>query len=337
MISVNLVYWDSGGGIRHDVAIVEKILKSEGFRTRRIITKSRQSSSERLLKAICQLSSLVFPSDIQFHFEQIHREQFLFARKNFLFPNPEFTDPDVFPKLRKPPIILCKTRHAESVLGQISGDHHFVGFTSNDRYLNGTKKNFRKFLHLAGFSEFKGTLRVAQAWARNKHWPKLTIVRSPKTPLGMDRVPLPEAENIELIEEWLDGDRIRLLQNQCGVHVCASEMEGFGHYIVEGLSTGSLVVTTDAQPMNELVKPEYGFLVKARKVGTSFMSDRWIIEQESLERNIDNILLLSEGELRRKERLAREAFLEIDSSFRMNFRRVVLSGLGWSPASTTSP
>jgi glycosyltransferase involved in cell wall biosynthesis len=49
--------------------------------------------------------------------------------------------------------------------------------------------------------------------------------------------------------------------NRHQIHICPSRAESWGHYITEGLSTGAAVITTDASPMNEHVRPDWGWLL----------------------------------------------------------------------------
>jgi glycosyltransferase involved in cell wall biosynthesis len=44
---------------------------------------------------------------------------------------------------------------------------------------------------------------------------------------------------------------LKYLMNKCKYHICPSYSEGFGHYINEGMSTDSTVITTALYPMNE--------------------------------------------------------------------------------------
>jgi len=53
------------------------------------------------------------------------------------------------------------------------------------------------------------------------------------------------------------------LLNTHSIHLLPSRAEGWGHGIVEGLLCGAQVITTDADPMNAHVRPEFGFLLPA--------------------------------------------------------------------------
>jgi glycosyltransferase involved in cell wall biosynthesis len=313
---VNFVYWNSGAGISHDVALMEDIFLSAGISVRHVVTRDRGCRTERVLKALRQMRTALWPRHVQFHFEQIHREQLRHGRYNFILPNPEFTDPDVFRKLSWPPVILCKTRHAKQLFTSLQGSALYIGFTSRDRMMAPVKKDYREFLHVAGLSDFKGTRRLAALWARQPSWPMLTIVRSPKDRNGRRRAPLPGASNIRLIEEWISDETLRLLQNQCGVHLCPSEAEGFGHYIMEGLSCGSVVITTDAAPMNELVSHRNGFLVRAERGPPSFMSMTWHFDDEDMIRTIEDLTCLPQDQLIQMGQAGRRRWLRLDADFR---------------------
>lgn len=313
---VNFVYWDSGAGMTHDISILESIFRSSGLRVRHVVTKDRSCRVERVLKLVRQWQTVLMPSFAQIHFEQIHREQWVHGRYNFILPNPEFTDNSVFNKLLRPPILLCKTRHANQLFQNLLRHSLYIGFTSRDRQLATVGKDFRRFLHVAGLSDFKGTHRLAALWARNPHWPRLTIIRSAIDRNCRQRPGLPSAPNIELIAEWIEDDHLRELQNQCGVHLCPSETEGFGHYIMEGLSTGSVVVTTDASPMHEFIGRNSGYLVRADPGKKLFMSKSWLFDESALANKIESILSLPEEHLRQVGAAARRRFICMDADFR---------------------
>ena len=81
----------------------------------------------------------------------------------------------------------------------------------------------------------------------NPQFPKLFVINNRK--MGIDA----KRGNIDFIHDFLPKSKLQALQNQCGFHICPSETEGFGHYIMEALSCSAVVVTTNAPPMNEFI------------------------------------------------------------------------------------
>lgn len=320
---IDLVYWDSGGGIRQDALILERSLRQEGYQVGRLITKNRSNKRERILKYGVQLWKLFFPTRLQIHLEQIHREQFRFALANILIPNPEFTDPKAIPKVAPHSIICCKTQQAKDLLSPHAGTVRNLGFTSRDMYLDGAAKDYRKFLHLAGRSQLKGTMEILEAWKAHPEWPELTLVWTPDDAWGNPRRRLEGAANIHLIQERVSEEALIEMINSHGVHLCPSRTEGFGHYIVEALSAASIVVTTDAPPMNELVNPEYGYLVEAAAGKKHFMNTLYHVKVSALEDCIPAILKGPHDELVRKGQRARSWFLENDKQFKKRLIREV--------------
>jgi hypothetical protein len=70
-------------------------------------------------------------------------------------------------------------------------------------------------------------------------------------------------------DQLLSFDDIRRLQAASGVHICASEREGFGHYLNEARGAGALVISTDHPPMNEMVQDGVtGVLIKPGRTGS---------------------------------------------------------------------
>jgi glycosyltransferase involved in cell wall biosynthesis len=82
------------------------------------------------------------------------------------------------------------------------------------------------------------------------------------------------------------------------VHVCPSEAEGFGHLLGEAMSCGALVVTTDAPPMNELVDPERGVLVRVARSEPLRYSSRYFVDLEDLELQLARVFAMGEEQLR---------------------------------------
>jgi glycosyltransferase involved in cell wall biosynthesis len=320
---ISLIYWASGSGIARDIQILEQALEGCGFRVHHIRTRNRKSKRERIWRFLLQLPRLLFKRRLQLHVEQIHREQFRFSRTNIIVPNPELTDRDLFRKITKPLIVFGKSHRAVGLFRAIGLETHYTGFTSGDHFDRKYPKDYRRFLHVAGASNFKGTDVVVKAWSRHPEWPLLTVVRTLKDCYGNPRPSLTGMGNVEIIENWIPEEGLRELQNACGIHLCPSEMEGFGHYIMEGLSVGSVIVTTNAAPMNELVPDSFGYCAAAVKTGQSYMEDRWRVDPAAFEECIKQILDTPELDLARMGESGRKHYEKLDQSFRENFRQAL--------------
>ncbi len=97
-------------------------------------------------------------------------------------------------------------------------------------------------------------------------------------------------------------------------------MEGFGHYIVEALSTGAIVVTTDGAPMNELVTPKSGFLVNCVKAEDQYRAQGFKIANYDLEKVITSIFNMPNEDLVSMSNSSRSRYLELTSGFEHNLK-----------------
>jgi glycosyltransferase involved in cell wall biosynthesis len=64
--------------------------------------------------------------------------------------------------------------------------------------------------------------------------------------------------------EFLTEAEMNKLRNLADVYVCPSVAEGWGHYLVEGILSKKLIITTNAPPMNELITKKSGVLVSCK-------------------------------------------------------------------------
>ncbi len=229
---------------------------------------------------------------------------------NILIPNQEWCNEETLALLDNMDIILCKTRYAEQIFKNMGSNATYIGFTSPDRFNPSIDKNFNKFLHVAGQSLQKGTLTLASVWSSHPEWPVLHIVTRKPEHIAQ----YAGLKNICILESLTDCELARL-QNECGVHLCPSEAEGFGHYIAEGLGCGAVVVTTDAPPMNELVMKERGVLVPYAKTSFQSLGTNYYVDAIRLESALSKILITNHGELAGLGVAAREWFLAEKAAF----------------------
>ncbi|TAL82858.1 MAG: glycosyltransferase family 1 protein [Rhodanobacter sp.] len=210
------------------------------------------------------------------------------ARHNVLIPNPEYFRPRDRAALRTVDAVWTKTRHAERLFAGLGMPSRYIGFHSPDRH---DPQVIRQpgFFHGPGRSGNKGTEALLQQWAAHPHWPLLTVAWRRKR---VDPGPLPA--NIHWIREHLDDAAYRALQNRHRFHLCTSQTEGYGHYLVEAMSCAAVVVTLDAEPMNELVNRQRGMLVNAHPCGQQDLATLYAFDPDSLARAVEACVQMSE-------------------------------------------
>lgn len=251
------------------------------------------------------------------HFERAFPRWFSAAERNYLIPNQERFPARHIGRLRRIDRVLAKTLHAESVFSEMGVATQWIGFTSRDRHDDAVEKRSDRFLHLAGGSTLKGTETVLALWREHPEWPELVLVQK------AENAPTTVPANVTLVSGYVDDADLKRLQNECGVHLCPSLAEGWGHNIVEAMSTGALAIVTDAPPMNELADADCALMVawtrsEPRHLGTCFH-----VDEPALEAAIETAIAMSEPERARLGEAARARYEEIDRGFRRRIGELV--------------
>lgn len=252
-----------------------------------------------------------------FHLERVAPWWRWKAERHFLIPNQERFPERLLGRLKMIDHVLCKSRHATEIFSKHHPSVRCIGFTSEDRGMRDVLPDYGKFFHLAGKSTLKNTGVLLDLWARHPEWPVLTLVQHP------DNAPASVPANVELLSGYLPDEQLRALQNRCGVHLCPSLSEGWGHYIVEAMSCRAVVVTTDAPPMNELVNASRGVVVPWERSEPRHLGTNFYVDAGKLESAIEALVTADMAEKRRLGESARAWFEENDRIFRQNIAAVV--------------
>lgn len=179
--------------------------------------------------------------DINIHCEIVWLNALRYATKNYLIPNQEWFNLDWIKHLYKFDCILVKTKHAYELFSKHHHNVKYISFTSNDMWRKSSKSGV---LHVAGKSMAKGTKTIIENW--KAEYPKLLLTQDRNKSINLN-------PNIDYRFGRINEDAFVNMLNSHQLHLCTSEVEGWGHYIWEAMSTGAAVITTDAPPMNEYI------------------------------------------------------------------------------------
>jgi glycosyltransferase involved in cell wall biosynthesis len=198
---------------------------------------------------------------------------------------------------------------------QLNCTTQYVGFASDDRYDPATPRE-RTFLHLAGGSRTKSTRRTMNAWAAHPEWPMLTVLQDAR-----EATSAPAAANITHRIEYLNSAKpdeyaqLRHLQNSHIFHLCLSETDAWGHYLVEALGVGAITLATDAPPMNELITPDRGLLVPYASSGRMALATTYQFDEKRFVALVEQALSLSDADVRKIGARGREWFQQNQRTF----------------------
>ena len=307
MIDWLLVARSNNYGLTRDAEILATAIAGIGCTTGFAETRQR-SLAERLFRRK-RAEHIV-------HIERVFPRWSSAAGQNWLIPNQERFPRRHLGRLRHIDQVLAKTRHAEAIFAALGPPASYLGFTSEDRFDGAVEKIWNRFFHLAGGSTLKGTEDVLALWEAHPEWPELVLVQ--KKANAPAKVPA----NVTLISGFIDDQRLRRLQNECGIHLCPSRSEGWGHNILEALSAASVAVVTDAPPMNEHVDDKCGVLVAASRSEPRHLGTNYFIDRAALGETINRLISMPASAKVLIGQAARARFQEIDRDFQERVRKI---------------
>ncbi|MHC1478738.1 glycosyltransferase [Frateuria aurantia] len=259
------------------------------------------------------------PFDLSIMFEHLWPAQLGLARRTLALPNPEWFDAKDRRHLGQIDAVWAKTHEAARLFEAMQRPVHYIGFSSDD-CLDPTVPRQPGFFHLAGGSPRKGTERLLALWRRHPEWPRLTVVQ--RRPTGGE-----QPSNIDIRDGYLELAELRRLQNSHLIHLCPSEAEGYGHYLVEAMSVGAVVVTTDAAPMNELVNASRGRLLAAHRGTAMGLVNAHPFDESAMEAVIEELRYLDAGQLADIGRAGRQWFLANQQRFQQRVGEALTAAL----------
>jgi hypothetical protein len=317
---ITLISARNNFGIKRDIDVILDALKDVSADIQWIEIPGFSKKS-RLLTMAKSLRKFRGRGDLSIFVGPIYWEWLYASRSNMIIPNSEWFLRNWIGRLKAFDCIAAKTKLTQRIFEKLHNRVVFTSFTTPDIHSPSSSHGKEKrFLHLASNPWGKGTLALLEAWESDPSLPPLTIVANRfEHPLRT------KAGNVEIIERFLDRDEIVALMNRSQFHICCSVAEGFGHYILEPMTTEGIVFTNNGPSMNELIDESRGFLVDCSPDGELNLCTKYRLDPGSLKSKIKQALAMTDGERAALGANAREWYLKNDSDFKARFPELVSS------------
>lgn len=267
-LTVNLVSRDNGVGLTVDMGLLEAMLTRAGHQVGRV--DWRAAGMHRC--------------DVAIFLELWNPRLTRYAQKTVGVFNLEWFQQSWSRDLPRINQLWAKSVEADEAYKRMRlRTSTMTGFLSRDMYDPAVART-HSCLHVRGHSDFKNTQAVVDAWRADPTLPPLTIISS---------VPLEVPHYVRVCGRLSEEDLRREL-NAATIHVCPSKAEGWGHYITEALSVEALVIATDASPMREHVRPEWGILIPPSGRGRRGMVAEYHVSAQAVGDAVRQAAALSE-------------------------------------------
>lgn len=201
-------------------------------------------------------------ADINFFLEVINPSLFPFASRNIWIPNQEWTYKSWTPYISMVDEIWVKTSEARRVFNEACNYKKTIvqiGWTSIDKVWNPEtdRKNYSKAIVPVGKNIYRHPKPVFQAYLKIKQdnptmyskLPTLHVVHSPDH-IGIT-IPSEIEDKVVLKSEVLKESDYDNLLKECGLCICISMTEGFGHAVNEAMSAGCNLIVSPIAPFKE--------------------------------------------------------------------------------------
>lgn len=315
-----LLLADISGGLGHEISVIERML-NEYASSRQCALKILKMTMEEI-----RINPIFLPQEfiltqnseaknIVFFWEKVVDCRLLYD-DNFIkifIPHPEIIVDRTLTLLQRIDHIWHKTQLSSQAFKNFAPQaaHFFTGFTSNDPTI--TVQSYRRFAHFRGKASNRHSKQILDVWRSNPHYPELRYHFYQELNASWEE-PFEFKEwltcrNISIMAGKIDKDFYNQQVGECGIHLCLSGVEGFGHYINEARAIGAVVVVIDAPPMNEFIDISSGILIPPsdrRKMGLVY---RHIVTEAEIKLAIDKIVALPQEHLEALGRSARRRYV----------------------------
>ena len=200
-------------------------------------------------------------AEVNIFLEVINPGLFPYAAKNIWIPNLEWTYTSWIPYITMVDEIWSKTTEGTNAFTQLAKNSKTVvkqiDWTSEDKSFS-LSKNYSKAIVLVGKNMYRNPKQLLRAYAEIKKqepslYSKLPVLHIPYHPDFVTLYSPPELDNkVVLMPSELSQKEYDELLSECGLAICLSVAEGYGHAINEAMSSGCNLLLSPIAPFKDL-------------------------------------------------------------------------------------
>jgi hypothetical protein len=329
-MKILIIHFESKG-LLNDAVILHVYIKNLFDFIKKPIEIEIRSTAAPGSEYVQENQSLTYPGetkpDLVIHIQDVYEIRNISFQEtiHILVPNPEWTNQHTAKRISSLNEVWHKTKYIHRAFikafpGLTKVEHFHLGFTTLDVGLE--IHNFDSFAHFRGAGVARGTDKIFDIWKRKPDYPLLRVkFHSYDRSLGfLSTLSWFRVNNIEIKYGFSPSDEEYFSDfvSSGGLHLCTSEMEGFGHYINESRMLGAVPIVINGYPMSEMVDIDSGYLIEPSETVGHNLSLRYKITEEDLEKTIDAVISTPITKLQRLGQNARKRYLEDRSFFYLN-------------------
>lgn len=232
-----------GTGLSQDIAILRGLLTA-------IFDKDVQIQMVQYVQPHCA------EADVNIFLEIVNPSLFSYAAKNIWIPNHEWTYRTWVPYMNMVNEIWVKTHEAERIFKELTPTRvRYIGWTSLNKETP-SKKNYHKVIVPLGKNICREIYPIFQAYQTIRiqnvdtysRLPLLHVVYEPKR----FEISVPyEIQDRVILHTTLKQNEYDELLADCGLCICLSKAEGFGHAVNEAMASGCNMIVSSIGPFVE--------------------------------------------------------------------------------------
>lgn len=229
-----------GTGLSQDVNIMRGILTA-------LFEENVQIQLVQYIQPHCS------EADVNVFLEVMNPSLLSYAAKNIWIPNHEWTYNTWIPYMHMVNEIWVKTTEAEDIFKKLTPTPvRYIGWTSLNKETP-SKKNYFKAIVPLGKNVHREITPILHAYQKLKYtkpnvYTRLPILNVVYAPQRFTIIVPPEIADHVVLHTTLKDKEYDDLLAECGLCICLSKAEGFGHAVNEALASGCNIIVSSIAP-----------------------------------------------------------------------------------------